>query len=227
MHELLLFGQVPFTRHEQVLMILAGVAAMQPQPVTERHLVFKPTRSPGVNGVKVAAKPGTSTTQVQALQSQMQGDLFYLQLVSNVNSKSNPPDDGFIKVEDMNVGGASVNGQANHSTTGQTPMVSTKPATDLSKHSWSLEFRDLPEVPGRRPVTSRLMASVPIAYGDVLEFLDALGYVYGYSLCGFRDILLTMKQTRLGICTTWPSICAREYCPSPSSASSCSVRYAG
>ena len=183
MHELLLFGQVPLTRHEQVLMILAGVAAMQPQPVTERHLVFKPTRSPGLNGVKVAAKPGTSAAQVQALQSQMQGDLYYMQLVSNVNSKkSNPLDDRFIKIEDMDVGGAQVNGQANHSINGQTSVVSTKPATDLSKHSWSLEFRDLPEVPGRRPVTSRLMASVPIVSGDVLEFLDALGYMYECSL---------------------------------------------
>ncbi|KAK6008096.1 hypothetical protein QM012_004910 [Aureobasidium pullulans] len=45
MHELLLYGQVPLERHDQVLKILAGVAAMQPQTLFERHLIYKPMRS--------------------------------------------------------------------------------------------------------------------------------------------------------------------------------------
>ncbi|KAI4742427.1 hypothetical protein E4T50_07172 [Aureobasidium sp. EXF-12298] len=45
MHELLLYGQVPLERHDQVLKILAGVAAMQPQTLFERHLIYRPMRS--------------------------------------------------------------------------------------------------------------------------------------------------------------------------------------
>ncbi|KAI5242832.1 hypothetical protein E4T43_04493 [Aureobasidium subglaciale] len=46
MHEFLLYGQVPLERHEQVLKILAGIAAMQPQTLFERHLIYKPLRLP-------------------------------------------------------------------------------------------------------------------------------------------------------------------------------------
>ncbi|KAL1302097.1 hypothetical protein AAFC00_002533 [Neodothiora populina] len=45
MHELLLYGQVPVTRYEQVLKILTGVAAMQPRVFYERQLIYKPLRS--------------------------------------------------------------------------------------------------------------------------------------------------------------------------------------
>lgn len=41
MHEVLLYGQVPFARHEQVLKILAGIAAMQPLTIYERHIILK------------------------------------------------------------------------------------------------------------------------------------------------------------------------------------------
>lgn len=44
MHELLLYGQVPATRHEQVLEILTGIAAMQPRTLLERQFVYRPTR---------------------------------------------------------------------------------------------------------------------------------------------------------------------------------------
>lgn len=44
MHELLLYGQVPAARHEQVLKILAGIAAMQPWSYYERQLVYRPLR---------------------------------------------------------------------------------------------------------------------------------------------------------------------------------------
>lgn len=44
MHELLLYGQVPLASHEQVLKIIAGVAAMQPQRIYERQLIYRPLR---------------------------------------------------------------------------------------------------------------------------------------------------------------------------------------
>ena len=83
MHELLLFGQIPASRHDQVLNILAGVAAMQPVPVLEKHLVFKPNRLPAsARPVQVGGAQDIQKSQVQALQAQNQGDLFYMQLVA-------------------------------------------------------------------------------------------------------------------------------------------------
>ena len=87
MHELLLFGQVPSSRHDQVLNILAGVAAMQPVPVVEKHLVFKPNRLPAsARPVQVGGAQDIQKSQVQALQAQNQGDLFYMQLVAEPSS---------------------------------------------------------------------------------------------------------------------------------------------
>ena len=87
MHELLLFGQVPSARHDQILNILAGVAAMQPVPVFEKHLVFKPNRLPAsARPVQVGGAQDIQKSQVQALQAQNQGDLFYLQLVAEPTS---------------------------------------------------------------------------------------------------------------------------------------------
>jgi len=53
MHELLLFGQVPAARHEQVLKILAGVAAMQPRPTLQRCILYRPTRAPDEPGANL------------------------------------------------------------------------------------------------------------------------------------------------------------------------------
>ena len=89
MHELLLFGQIHPSRHDQVLNILAGVAAMQPVPIRERHLVFKPNRLPGsARPVQVGGAQAIQKTQAQALQSQGQGDLFYMQLVADISDSS-------------------------------------------------------------------------------------------------------------------------------------------
>ena len=89
MHELLLFGQIPASRHDQVLNILAGVAAMHPVPVLEKHLVFKPNRLPAsARPVQVGGAQDIQKSQVQALQAQNQGDLFYMQLVAEASSPS-------------------------------------------------------------------------------------------------------------------------------------------
>jgi len=92
MHELLLFGQVPASRHNQVLNVLAGIAAMQPQPILEKHLVYKPNRKPGsgsqkqVGGAQDIQKPGAQAVQAQ--------DLFYMQLVADVAEKTTTEQDG-------------------------------------------------------------------------------------------------------------------------------------
>ena len=181
MHELSLFGQVPSWRHEQVLKILAGIAGMQPQRVLERHLIFKPSRSPTQRGGQVGGSQGVQAAQIQALQGQMHGDLFYLQLVGDISPgffgqgetigmTTNPQDvvmsDGH---EDGPLEGQSLSDGISHAN-------GIKPASRPPGRTWSLQFRDLPEVAGRRPVTSRLMADITITSGNTLSFMEALGY---------------------------------------------------
>lgn len=47
-----------------------------------------------------------------------------------------------------------------------------------SSESWTLQFRDLPEVAGRRPVTSRLIYDLELRDGDPLAFMSELDYTY-------------------------------------------------
>ena len=42
--------------------------------------------------------------------------------------------------------------------------------------NWSIQFRDLPEVVQKRPVTSRVVADVPIVDSDPITAMAGLGY---------------------------------------------------
>ena len=46
MQEMLLFGQVSAEHHQTLRQQLAGLARMEPQPVLERHLIFRPFAPP-------------------------------------------------------------------------------------------------------------------------------------------------------------------------------------
>jgi mediator of RNA polymerase II transcription subunit 18, fungi type len=159
MHELLLFASVPPSRHTQLLKILAGISGMQPIRVIERHLLFKPKRRPeSVSGVQVGGSQGIQNPQA-AVQGQV-GELFYMQLVGEVQeSFFGTPGGHEEQSGDFNM----ENG-------------SEELKYDLQKQSWSLRFNDLPEVAGRRPVTSRLISSVDVIDGNAVSFMDALGY---------------------------------------------------
>ncbi|KAI9874271.1 MAG: Mediator of RNA polymerase II transcription subunit 18 [Pleopsidium flavum] len=188
MHELLLFAQVPPLQHNQLLKILAGVAGMQPHRVVERHLIFKPRRSSGQSWAPVGGSQGVQNSQTQALQGQLHNELFYLQLVGEVsessfgsrtaaNVKGSEHEDLDMRENDDDEEGG-----------GREQPNGNKHQQE--KQAWSLEFRDFPEVPGRRPVTSRMMSSVDIVAGDAAAFLDSLGYSYAseYVLEGQRFI---------------------------------------
>ena len=58
--------------------------------------------------------------------------------------------------------------------------VQSTAATEGDSQTWTLQYRDLPEVvqPGRRQITSRLMADIPITSGDPVQFMKALDYTY-------------------------------------------------
>ncbi|KAL9051454.1 MAG: hypothetical protein Q9206_004700 [Seirophora lacunosa] len=84
MHELLLHASVPTARHLQVLSILAGVAAMQPQPFHERHLIYKPTRPPTKAVVQIGGSQAVQQNPAQKAKAGTQEDLFYLHLVEDL-----------------------------------------------------------------------------------------------------------------------------------------------
>ena len=42
--------------------------------------------------------------------------------------------------------------------------------------SWTLQFRDLPDANKGRPVTSRVMADIPIVSGEPMKFMAAMDY---------------------------------------------------
>lgn len=65
MHEFLLFSQVPVTRHDQVLHILAGVCASQPTKLTEQHLIYRQTRLLDAGTSKKGGPPKQQSAQAQ------------------------------------------------------------------------------------------------------------------------------------------------------------------
>ena len=160
---------------------------MQPQPLVERHLILKPTKSPTTT-VQVGARQGIQSSQ----KTPAHGDLFYVQLVGVVDASQDASVTTAVKSSGENGhvdlfpnsgqdGGARIIRDTKHETS-DTAMVSTEDTANVSQQglapkaqSWSFEFRDLPEVPGRRPVTSRLMNSTPILAGDPIAFVEAFG----------------------------------------------------
>ncbi|KAL8849948.1 MAG: hypothetical protein Q9221_005054 [Calogaya cf. arnoldii] len=175
MHELLLHGAVPTNRHNQVLSILAGIAAMQPQPFHERRLIYKPTRPITRPLMQVGGSQAVQSKQgnpMQAIQGAIQGDLFYLHLVEDLAAGG--------KVEgamERNRAEAEV-GEGEMMDSGDGGDEPNPPSTTLlsKQPNWTLQFRDIPEAGNRRPVTTRLIADVPITAGNAETFMSSLEY---------------------------------------------------
>lgn len=154
MHELLLYGQVPATRHEQVLKILAGVAAMQPRRALERHIVYKPTREPEEPGAHLSRRGGTQNVAAARPAKQIgPKDLFYSQLVQKLSE------------------GDFGRGDGPHQPAGSLLSAQTQ---DGQEPLWALEFRDLPDT-GDRGVSIRASASVDLTSGDPHAWMVAAG----------------------------------------------------
>jgi len=169
---------------------------MQPQRVLERHLIFKPRRTPGQRGAQVGGTQGVQNAQAQALQGQLGGELYYLQLVGEVeegefeprkNASAEAAGDHDETMLDESESGPS---EGTVKSNGDAVNGGEGGLYNFAKQTWSLRFNDLPEVTGRRPVTSRLISSIDIVEGDALDFMNALGYNYvsEYVLEGHRVI---------------------------------------
>lgn len=159
MHELSLFGQVPASRHNQVLQVLAGIAAMQPQQVVERHFVYKPIRI-AAQRAQVGGSQAVQSQKINA-QAQTSKEVFYMQLVRDISGgdKSNSSRSALFNGAD---GAIDVN------TEQKEPSVP-------SKSDWSMQFYDIPEA-GKHPVVSRMMNKTDITDGDAHLSMKGLGY---------------------------------------------------
>ncbi|KAF2635133.1 hypothetical protein P280DRAFT_493856 [Massarina eburnea CBS 473.64] len=169
MHELLLYGQVPSARHDQVLKILAGVAAMQPRRVLERHIIYRPTREPEEPGAHLSRRGGTQNVAGKPVKQSAVKDLFYQQLVQKLSN------------EDFGAG-------TGHSQQdGRTLSALVKPGEEPK---WSLEFQDLPDT-GDRGVSIRQTSTTHLVSGDPHAWMVAAGphhFVSEYYIEGHRFV---------------------------------------
>ncbi|KAL8748412.1 MAG: hypothetical protein Q9184_007321 [Pyrenodesmia sp. 2 TL-2023] len=240
MHELLLHASVPAGRHAQVLSILAGIAAMQPQPFHEKHMIYKPTR-PVTRVVKPVG--GSQTLQLSIPTQAAQGDLFYLHLVEDLVTEGmregGDRDDEEGKTDgDVVMGeavdgvneGEEVSGVPEPSTPPPSNHQSTKPpsppnSSSSSSSKYTLQYRDIPDPGHLRPCTTRQIFDVPITRGDAAAFMSAMEYTHTstHTLRGHR---LTHASTSILLFQTLRSLSLSDpssSLPSSSSSSSSSL----
>lgn len=153
MHELLLYGQVPAPRHEQVLRVLAGVAAMQPRRALERHIIYKPTRQPEEPGAHLSRRGGTQNIAGKPNKQLGAKDLFYSQLVQKLSE------------------GDFGRGDGPQQSNGKPSSADVKPGEEAK---WSLEFQDIPDT-GDRGVSVRMTNSTDLLAGDPHAWMVAAG----------------------------------------------------
>lgn len=152
MHELSLYGPVVADNHLRLLQDLAGVTCMQPLHVHEVHLLFKARQPIGVDKVLAAgSNQGTDTRQQQEFQklnSMLRHGLFYVKLVGTIQT------------------------QHNSAQGGEAGSLHVSPQID-----WVFEFKDTPEVT-KQPVNNRLVSRIALNGGDMMAYMEHLGFEY-------------------------------------------------
>jgi mediator of RNA polymerase II transcription subunit 18, fungi type len=165
MQELLLFGQVAAENHQTLRQQLAGLARMQPQPVLERHLIFRPLSPPGLSNLPAGSgQQGAQQQELLKTRQMLNAPLNYVQLVgvmesggaNQIDRQAMPPSG----MEDHDVA-----------------MTDMKDELKQGQKAfqWRLEFKDIPE-PGKASSTSRTISKTRILEGDPIQFLQDLGY---------------------------------------------------
>ncbi|KAK7532387.1 mediator complex, subunit Med18 [Phyllosticta citribraziliensis] len=176
-HELLHFGQVPQSRHDQLLNILAGIAGMQPRRLIERHVIYRPQRNPVQRQYAVGASQTVQTTQRATSREQLQKDMYYWQTVTELDEAD---------------------------LTEPTNGVDTKPhVQDGEAKGWTILFQDIPEA-GQRPINMRWIQTSDVTAGDPHAFMKASQYKYvseyideGYQFVHKNAIILLHRIMRL------------------------------
>lgn len=65
MQEFILYSQIPVTRHDQVLNILAGICAAQPTNICEQHLIYQQVKVADTGTSKRGVPVKQHSTQTQ------------------------------------------------------------------------------------------------------------------------------------------------------------------
>ncbi|KAF3915878.1 hypothetical protein AA313_de0202524 [Arthrobotrys entomopaga] len=199
MHELTLFAHVPTPRVHHVERALTTVSGMRGVPLFEHHLIYKPKRNRQSVGGNTAGNGSSGPTNPAGA-----GDFYYLKLVTEIprhddttqnQAAMNRGDNQGSDVMDIDSGPAAENrANGNH----EKGMI-----YDVREQKWAIRFSDLPEVNGKRPVTSRMIHNATVHDGDTLAFVDSLGYslVSEYILAGsyfvYHNIYMTLTRALL------------------------------
>ena len=171
MHEFLLFGQVANNDHHRLLQQLAGVTRMQPHHVVERHLIFKARPPVGLGNIPSGGgSQGILAPDIQKTKQALSSSIFYIQLVYSVQGEGAQVG-GKVVVQHGLTNGDKSQGR-------DFTKVEASGSSEQVDGVWAIEFRDIPEA-GKQAVTTRLLSRIPIAGGDVIQFLRDLGYEYG------------------------------------------------
>lgn len=168
MYELLLYGQVPVGRHDQVLKILAGLAAMQPRQIIQRCVVYKPQREPEEPGSNLR-RGGTQNVAVKQQKPTAAAALYYTKLVQKLSENDFPAEGA----------GAQQNGAA-----------LSADVKDGDESKWVMRWEDIPDT-GDRGVSIRFTNSTDIVSGDPHAQMVAAGpnrFVTEYYVEGQRFV---------------------------------------
>jgi mediator of RNA polymerase II transcription subunit 18 len=154
MHELLLYGQVPAGRHDQVLKILAGVAAVQPRRILQRCIVYKPQREPEEPGLNV--RRGGTQNVVPVKQNKpaaIANALYYTKLVQKLSEEDFGAADGLPQADGK---------------------VLSADVKDGEEPKWSTRWEDIPDT-GDRGVSIRFTNTTDLVSGDPHAQMIAAG----------------------------------------------------
>jgi mediator of RNA polymerase II transcription subunit 18 len=147
MHELLLYGQVPAGRHDQVLKILAGLAAVQPQRILERCIVYKPQREPEEPGLN-QRRGGTQNIAVKQVKpNTAAAALYYTKLIQKLSEEDFGAENGKLLSADVK---------------------------DGEEPKWSTRWEDIPDT-GDRGVSIRFTNTTELLSGDPHAHMIAAG----------------------------------------------------
>lgn len=169
MHELLLYGQVPAGRHDQVLKILAGVAAMQPRRIIERRVLYKPLRDPEEPGSNLR-RGGTQALAVKQTKQTVAPVLYYTKLIQKLSENDFGTGQGL-----PHDGAKSLSAYVD----------------DAQDPVWSVLFEDFPDT-GDRGVLVRFTNSTDLLSGDPHAIMLAKGPNRLVSLSSLADAYLTL-----------------------------------
>ncbi|KAK6334235.1 Mediator of RNA polymerase II transcription subunit 18 [Orbilia blumenaviensis] len=201
MHELSLFAHVPNSRAAHVERALKTVTGMSGVPLLEHHLIYKPKRNRQTIGGTASGSNSAGPANTGAA-----GDFYYLQLVADILKKNES------QKSDPGIAGQPASATMPDPQGGDAMEVDSVQVTaeedkvtpyEIRKQKWTIRFSDLPEVSGKRPVTSRMVHNAAVHEGDALSFVDSLGYmpISEYVLSGdyfvYHNIYITLTRILL------------------------------